>query len=165
MKLLLALLVSLIGFSCNYHSYYIVRHAEKEAAGPNMTSDVPLSAEGKERAQKLLTLMEGKKITAIYSTNTIRTRTTVQPVADYYKLPVTVYGPRPDSVFIAGLKKQKSNVLVVAHSNTVDDIVNALIGENKLKDLDDTEYNRLFIIRSNGKKASFTEEKIYPDRN
>jgi broad specificity phosphatase PhoE len=165
MKLLLALLVSLIGFSCNYHSYYIVRHAEKEAAGPNMTSDVPLSAEGKERAQKLLALMVGKKLTGIYSTNTIRTKSTVQPVADYFKLPVTIYGPRPDSAFITGLKKQKTNVLVVGHSNTVDDIVNGLMGGNKLKDLDDTEYNRLFIIRTNGKKTSFKEENIFPGKN
>jgi broad specificity phosphatase PhoE len=165
MKLLLALLVSLIGFSCNYHSYYIVRHAEKEAAGPNMSSDVPLSAEGKERAQKLLTLMAGKKLAVIYSTSTIRTRSTAQPTADHFQLPVTVYGPRPDSAFITALKKQKANVLVVGHSNTVDDIVNGLMGENKLGDLPDSEYNRLFIIKTNGKKTSFTEKKIYPDRN
>jgi 2,3-bisphosphoglycerate-dependent phosphoglycerate mutase len=165
MKLLLALLVSLLGFSCNYHSYYIVRHAEKEAAGPNMSSDVPLTVEGKERAQKLLGLMAGKKLEAVYSTNTIRTKSTVQPTADHFQLPVTVYGPRPDSAFISALKKQRENVLVVGHSNTVDDLVNGLIGENKLGDLADSEYNRMFIIRTNGKKTSFTEKKIYPDRN
>jgi 2,3-bisphosphoglycerate-dependent phosphoglycerate mutase len=165
MKILLALLVSLIGFSCNYHSYYIVRHAEKEAAGPNMSGDVPLTPEGKERAQKLLTLMEGKKLVAVYSTNTIRTRSTVQPTADDFHLPVRVYGPRPDSTFIAELRKYKANVLVVGHSNTVDDIVNALTGENKLKDLEDSEYNRLFVVRMRGKKVFFEERKIYPDRN
>ena len=124
MKILLALLVSLIGFSCNYHSYYIVRHAEKEAAGPNMMSaDVPLNPAGKERSQQLLALMQGKKLAAVYSTNTIRTKSTVQPTADYFHLPLKIYGPRPDSAFIAELKKYNSNVLVVGHSNTVDDIV------------------------------------------
>ena len=165
MKLLLALLVSLICFSCNYHSYYIVRHAEKEAASPNMMSgDVPLTSEGKERAQKLVALMDGRKLAAVYSTNTIRTKSTVQPTADYFHLPVTIYGPRPDSAFISGLKKQRGNVLVVGHSNTVDDIVNALTGENKLKDLDDAEYNRLFIVRIRGNKVSYSESKIYPDK-
>jgi 2,3-bisphosphoglycerate-dependent phosphoglycerate mutase len=165
MKILLALLVSLIGFSCNYHSYYIVRHAEKEAAGANMTGDVPLTTEGKDRAKKLLGLMEGRKLEAVYSTNTIRTKSTVQPTADYFHLPVTVYGPRPDSAFIAELKKYKGNVLVVGHSNTVDDIVNALTGENKVKDLDDNEYNRLFVVRMRGKKVFFEEGKIYKDKN
>ena len=165
MKLLLAFLVSLICFSCNYHSYYIVRHAEKEAAGPNMTSDVPLTSEGKDRALKLRDLMVDRKLAAVYSTNTIRTKSTVQPTADYFHLPVTTYGPRPDSTFISGLKKQKANVLVVGHSNTVDDIVNALTGENKLKDLDDTEYNRLFIVRIKGNKVFYSESKIYPGKN
>jgi len=165
MKILLAILVALIGVSCNYHSYYIVRHAEKEAAGPNMMSgDVPLTAEGKERAQKIWALMQGKKLIAVYSTNTIRTKSTVQPTADYFHLPVRTYGPRPDSAFIAELKRYKANVLVVGHSNTVDDIVNALTGENKLKDLDDSEYNRLFIVTMRGKKVFFEEKKIYPDK-
>jgi len=164
MKILLALLVSLIGFSCNYHSYYIVRHAEKEAAGPNMSTDVPLTSEGKERAQKILALMQGEKLGAVYSTNTIRTRSTVQPTADYFHLLVKIYGPRPDSAFIAELKKYKANVLVVGHSNTVDDIVNGLTGENKLKDLDDSEYNRLFVVRMRGKKVFFEERKIFADK-
>lgn len=160
MKILLAFLVSLIGFSCNYHSYYIVRHAEKEAAGPNMSSDVPLTTQGKDRAQKLMLRMQDKKLAAVYSTNTIRTKSTAQPAADYFHLPIKVYGPRPDSSFIAELRKYKGNVLVVGHSNTVDDIVNALTGENKLKDLDDSEYNKLFVVRMRGKKVSFEERRI-----
>src|SRR5690348_12913878 len=160
MKILLALLVSLIGFSCNYHSYYIVRHAEKEAAGPNMSSDVPLSSAGKDRAQQLEMMMRDKKLAAVYSTNTIRTRSTAQPTADYFHLPIKVYGPRPDSAFIAELKQYKTNVLVVGHSNTVDDIVNALTGENKLKDLDDAVYNKLFVVKMRGKKVLFEEKEI-----
>ncbi len=165
MKILLALLVSLIAFSCNYHSYYIVRHAEKEAAGANMSGDVSLTTEGKDRAQKVLGLMQGKKLEAVYSTNTIRTKSTVEPTADYFHLPIKVYGPRPDSAFIAELKKYKGNVLVVGHSTTVDDIVNALTGENKLKDLDDSQYNRLFVVTMRGKKVSYKERKIIPGLN
>ena len=163
MKILLALLVALIGFSCQYHSYYIVRHAEKEAAGSNMSSDVPLSAEGRERSHKLWALMSGKDLIAVYSTNTIRTKSTVQTIADYYNLPVKIYGPRPDSAFFAKLKKWKShNVLIVGHSNTVDDIVNGLLGKNKLKDLDDSEYNHLFIVRMRKNKSFLIKQEIIP---
>ena len=108
--------------------------------------------------------MQGQKLAAVYSTNTIRTKSTVQPTADYFHLLVKIYGPRPDSAFIAELKKYKANVLVVGHSNTVDDIVNGLTGENKLKDLDDSEYNRLFVVRMRGKKVFFEERKIFADK-
>src|SRR5512138_3642672 len=104
-----------------------------------MPGDVPLTHDGKERAQKLWELMQVKKLVAVYSTNTIRTKSTVERTADYFHLPIKIYGPRPDSAFIAELRKYKANVLIVGHSNTVDDIVNALTGENKLKDLDDSE--------------------------
>ncbi|MEI9810435.1 MAG: hypothetical protein WDO16_22605 [Bacteroidota bacterium] len=37
----------ILAFSSCGHSYYIVRHAEKAMAEPNMSSDVPLTDEGK----------------------------------------------------------------------------------------------------------------------
>src|SRR4029079_2773114 len=104
--------------------------------------------------------MQDKKLAAVYSTNTIRTRSTAQPTADYFHLPVKAYGPRPDSAFIAELRMYKTNVLIVGHSNTVDDIVNALTGQNKLKDLDDAEYNKLFVVKMRGKKVFFEERRI-----
>ena len=52
MKLLLLLFAVAICASCS-NTYYIVRHAEKATAAPNMTTDVPLSAEGKTRAEAL----------------------------------------------------------------------------------------------------------------
>ena len=43
--------------SCG-NTYYIVRHAEKAAQGPNMTSDVPLTEEGKARAEDLKNILK-----------------------------------------------------------------------------------------------------------
>ena len=154
MKLFIAI-ICVFCVSCS-HSYYIVRHAEKETAGSNMSSDVQLTAAGKQWAQELKEILKKKKIKAVYSTNTIRTKSTAQPTADHFGLSVQVYGPRPDSAFFAILRSKKMNTLIVGHSNTVDDIVNGLCGEKKVAgDLDDSEYNKLFIVRFKGRKIYF----------
>ena len=149
--------------SCS-HTYYVVRHAERATAAPNMSSDVPLSDEGKQRAENLKNLLHTKKVSEIFSTNTLRTRSTVQPTADYFQLKTQLYGPRPDSAFIQSLKTKKKNVLVVGHSNTVDDIVNMLCGNQQVPgDLAETEYDNLFIVTKKGKKWTITRKKYgYP---
>jgi broad specificity phosphatase PhoE len=142
--------------SCS-QTYYIVRHAEKAVAGANMSTDVPLSDKGKERAEALKELLEKKKIAFVFSTNTIRTKTTAQPTTDYFGLKTGIYGPIPDSIFISKLKSLKKNVLVVGHSNTVDDIVNMLCNEKKVPgDLKDSEYDNLFIVKKKGGHYTFS---------
>ena len=153
--------IFLIFSSCS-HTYYVVRHAEKAAQEANMSSDVPLTEEGKKRAEELKEILKNKKIGLVYSTNTIRTKSTAQPTADYFHLPIEIYGPRPDSAFIASIKSKKKNMLIVGHSNTVDDIVNMLCGKKEVPDdLPDTEYNKLFVIKIKGKKISFKESHIF----
>ncbi len=51
-----------------------------------MSSDVPLSDKGKERAEALKEVLKNKKIAYVFSTNTIRTKSTAQPTADYFGL-------------------------------------------------------------------------------
>jgi phosphohistidine phosphatase SixA len=139
----------------------VVRHAEKAAQAANMSSDVPLSTVGKQRAERLGGLLHNKKIGLIYSTNTIRTRTTAEPTANHFLLSINTYGPKPDSAFIKLLKAQKKNTLVVGHSNTIDDIVNMLCGETKVAgDLDETIYDNLYVIKRKGKKFTFRNDKF-----
>lgn len=125
-----------------------------------MTSDVPLSPAGGQRAEALKEVLRDKKIGYVYSTNTIRTRSTAQPLADLSGLPVRVYGPRPDSAFIQTLKDLDKNTLVVGHSNTVDDIVNMLCGYKAVPgDLNENQYDHLFIVRRKGSRFAFTLKK------
>jgi phosphohistidine phosphatase SixA len=145
--------------SCS-HSYYIVRHAEKATQEANMSSDVPLTPAGEQRARAISEILHNKKIAYVFSTNTIRTKSTAKPTADYFHLTTEIYGPRPDSAFIRLLRSKKKNTLVVGHSNTVDDIVNMLCGEKKLGDLPDSEYSKMFIVKMKGKKAYFSEATI-----
>ena len=146
--------------SCSPVKYFIVRHAEKATQGTNMSSDVPLSDKGKQRAVALKELLKRENIGYVYSTNTNRTRTTAAPVAEYFSLPVQIYDPMPKDSFIIQLKSLKKNTLIVGHSNTVDDIVNKLCGEVKVtKDLPDSVYNNLYIITRKGSKMIFANKK------
>ena len=160
-KCLLILTASFLLTACS-QTYYVVRHAEKETATGSMNStDVPLTDLGRRRAEALKETLSNKKIKHIYSTNTIRTKSTAKPTAEYFQLSIQEYGPRPDSVFIQTLKKQKGNTLIVGHSNTVDDIVNLLMGTKTIvKDLEDSEYDHLFIVKRKGKKVRFEDSKI-----
>lgn len=149
-KLAALFVVTLFLTSCT-QTYYIVRHAEKAvpSMGPTMSTpdDPPLSEVGFKRAEALREALKDKGINNIFSTDTKRTRSTAEPFRAFTGLAIQAYGPRIDSIFISRLKSTKGNTLVVGHSNTVDDIVNGLMGENKLTDLEDSEYDNIFIIR------------------
>lgn len=160
--ILFFLLLPIASFS---QTFYIVRHAEKEMQSSNnpamMTNDPPLTAAGKQRAIALKEILKNKEIGYIFSTNTIRTRSTAQPTADHFHLQIETYGPAPDSFFIAKLKSLKKNVLIVGHSNTVDDIVNMLCGKKEVAgDLPDSEYSKLFIVTIQKQKIFFKERSI-----
>lgn len=149
------LLVACLLQACSATSYYIVRHAEKETQTANMSSDVPLSAAGKERAEALKSQLQDKKIKHIYSTNTLRTKSTAQPLSEAIGVSIQTYDHR-DTSFVSKVKTlPKGNVLIVGHSNTVDDLVNRFYPKAQLKDLPETQYGDLFIINRKGKKYSF----------
>jgi broad specificity phosphatase PhoE len=144
--------------SCS-NTYYIVRHAEKEAQAQNMTSDVELTIDGRARAESLKSILSDKKITTIFSTNFKRTKSTARPLSEATGIAITDYDSR-DSGFIDKLKNLKKNVLVVGHSNTVDDILNGLIGEARLTDLADTRYGDLFIVTRKGNKFYLEQSRF-----
>ena len=162
--IVLLLICSALITGCT-QKYFIVRHAEKAQASATMTmntpNDPPLTDLGTIRANALADRLSKEKIRKIFSTNTIRTQSTAQPVALLFNQTISTY-TEPDSTFIALLKGLHKNVLVVGHSNTVDDLVNGLTGRKLLSDLPDKAYDNLFIVRRKGKKISFLQEKFGP---
>lgn len=160
---LLSVLISVLLLSCKTATiYYIVRHAEKEAgttmmSTTTMTSDVPLSAQGTKRAEALKNELRNKEISAVYSTNTIRTKSTATPLSEAIGIPIQVYDHK-DTAFMTAIRRSKGNMLIVGHSNTVDDIVNMLAGKKMLNDLPDSEYGDLFILRKKGNKTTFNRK-------
>lgn len=148
----IALIASFV--SCKTTTYFVVRHAEKETTN-TMTSDVPLSGAGKQRADALREMLRSENIRHIYSTNYIRTKSTAQPLADAIHVPAEVYDPR-DTTFIPRIKSMNGNILIVGHSNTVDDLVNQLMGKKQMAgDLPDSEYGDLFVIKKKGNHYTF----------
>lgn len=139
-----------------------MRHAEKTVADGNamMSNDPPLTEAGNQRAETLREVLKTKKIGYVFSTNTIRTKSTAEPVRAYFNLETETYPPSPDTVFINRVRSLKKNALIVGHSNTVDDIINKLCGSIKIPgDLADTEYDNLFVVKKKGRKISFENKK------
>jgi len=144
--------------SCKTTTYYVVRHAEK--AEGNMSSDVPLSAAGEQRAVALKDMLQNKNIGTIFATNYQRTKGTAQPLATAVGRTIQVYDPR-DSTFVSravntGNQDKDGNMLIVGHSNTVDDIVNKLMGRTVVPgDLPESQYGDLFVIHQKGRKFTY----------
>ncbi len=156
------LLIAVIFFCSCSNTYYIVRHAEKETQVTNtsmMSTDVPLSEAGKERAIALLDTLQNKNIRSIFSTNTIRTTSTAKPLSDATGIQIQIYD-HTDPSFIDRLRAIKKNVLMVGHSNTVDDIVNKLTGVNHLQDLPDAAYGDLFVVERRNNNYTFRRERF-----
>lgn len=148
MRITYLLLPALFILTACSHSYYIVRHAEKAGPGNSatmMNDDPPLTKAGEQRAEALKDSLKDKRIHYIFSTNTIRTKSTAEPLRAYLGLETVIYA-KPDSGFIARLKKIKKNTLIVGHSNTVDDLINGLLGKQTLTDLKDSEYDNVFEV-------------------
>lgn len=142
------------------NTIYIVRHGEKTVAAANMSSDVELSEAGNERALALKQELKGKNISYIFSTNYKRTTGTAKPLDEYLlSVQTQLYSPHKDSTagFIQRLKSlKKGNILVVGHSNTIDDIANMLTGSTVVPgDLKDTDYDNLYEIKRKGSRYIF----------
>ena len=150
----------LILSSCTY-KVYVVRHAEKSTSPPD---NPVLSDAGTARALSLRETLRNKKIRYIYSTNTTRTQNTAAPLGEVLHIKTVTYPARPDSNFIKTLKSNAANQLVVGHSNTIDDVVNMLVGSKAIpEDLLDAAYDNLYIVKmpKSGKGNGRLESRKY----
>jgi phosphohistidine phosphatase SixA len=144
--------------SCSY-TIYISRHAEKEISE---NKDPSLTKEGKERAEKLSLYLKDKKLKLIFSTNTIRTKKTAEPTAQIFNSTISIYDAKKPDLLCFEIKELRKNTLIIGHSNTIKDIVNTLNGKPFVdKDLEDNEYNKLFIIKRSAFKKPQTKVFIY----
>lgn len=163
----LSITACLLQACASSNTYYVVRHAEKApvpaGASRMMASDPPLSAEGQDRAIALRDLLQHKNVFFIFSTDYQRTKNTAQPLSDATQVPIVLYSARMDSMdaFISRLKTiRKGNVLVVGHSNTIDDIANKLTGKTVMPgDLPETDYSNLLIIHRKGNRYHFSRAR------
>jgi broad specificity phosphatase PhoE len=126
---------------------YLVRHAEKSTLDTN-NKDPLLTKDGQERAAALALLLKDISLAAVYSTDYQRTKRTVEPSAAQQKIAVKIYDPRQLKTFAHGILSdyKGKNVLVVGHSNTVLETIEALGGTRPIPRITDQEYDYLFLV-------------------
>ncbi len=137
-------------------TFILVRHAEKISDG---SKNPDLTDEGKKRSQNLVSILKQTSIQAIYSTDFIRTRETVSPLAKSKSLEIKGYEAFKTEVINKILKDNEGGtVLICGHSNNIPWIANYLVGAEKFKNFEDNEYSNILIVTvaERGKVASVT---------
>ncbi|GAB3825536.1 histidine phosphatase family protein [Hymenobacter jeollabukensis] len=131
---------------------YLVRHAEKgPLADPQKPAEQPLSAAGALRAQALRDVLRKEPIVAIYSTDTKRTRDTAAPLAEARKISPESYVADPPGLAALATRIRQVTpagkaALVVGHSNTVLETIEALGAPRPIKAIGDDEFSYLFVV-------------------
>ncbi|GJM30579.1 MAG: phosphoglycerate mutase [Cyclobacteriaceae bacterium] len=126
---------------------YISRHAEKL----NYTSDTPLSPVGEVRALELAHVLKDEGIDAVFVTQFLRTQQTGQPTATESGVNVIQYDAGISQEVVDAILANHigQQVLVIGHSNTVDDIAIGL-GAPGVPELDELQFDRLFVVHRFG---------------
>lgn len=125
-------------------TFILVRHAEKMDDG---TKDPDLSEAGELRARRLAEHLRATDITAVYSTPYQRTRNTVNAIAEEHNISVQEYEPFDPETLTRMLQAHPGGIILISgHSNTTPNLVNALIGEERFEQLDESDYENLFIV-------------------
>lgn len=150
---LLVLCIAILSLNCTSQekstseitTYYFIRHAEKDRSDPS-EQDPHLNEKGYKRAQHWNTILEHITFDAVYTTDYYRTKETGQPIADKNNVAITSYTTENyfDDVFKSATKGK--TVLIVGHSNTTPEFVNAVLGDKKYEHIDDANNGNLYII-------------------
>lgn len=121
-------------------TYLIVRHADRDGDQDRLT------AAGHTRAQALCELGTLLNVTALYSTDFERTRSTAQPLAKARGLNLELYD-QPSAEWIASMRQANSGgvVLIVGHSNTIGLIASQLAGV-PVPEIGHGEYDHLYVV-------------------
>lgn len=121
---------------------FLVRHAEKEK-----TADDPaLTAAGRARAEELARVLADSGVRAVYSTDFARTRDTAAPMSARIGAEIRIYDWAKLDELAAELSQPGARSLVVGHSDTTPELVEALGGDRGEPIDEPNEYDRLYIV-------------------
>ncbi|MDZ7897096.1 MAG: phosphoglycerate mutase family protein [Arcicella sp.] len=128
-------------------TFYLVRHAEKVTSDPS-NKDPLLTENGQKRALFLVKKLKNKKLSAIYSTDFQRTKLTAKPIADKQKLEVQLYNPKQVKSWASTLLQENKGgkILIVGHSNTVLETIEALGGKRPFAEIMEQDYDYFFTV-------------------
>lgn len=83
---------------------------------------------------------------AVYSTNYHRTKETGLPTAIKNNLELTQYNENSIEVSNFLEETKGKTVLIVGHRNTIPEFVNAILGQDKYQEIEDSNNGNLYII-------------------
>lgn len=146
------LVVVFVLLFCSFNSYaqevttyYLVRHAEKDRSDKT-NSNPELTEQGKQRAANWSSVFGDVAFDAVYSTNYLRTIATAKPTATAQGLEIQFYNPR--ELYSKDFQQETlgKTVLIVGHSNTTPQFVNAILGIDRYADIQDNNNANLYIV-------------------
>jgi 2,3-bisphosphoglycerate-dependent phosphoglycerate mutase len=144
----LALFAVILAMSIRTHAattIILVRHAEKAVS---TSADMALSEAGAARAKELARVLSGAGVSAIYTTQYLRTKQTVAPLAEAMKVtPKALETGKtyPAEVVRDVLANHKGEtVLVAGHSNTTVDVLREL-GMKDPPFIEEPHFDNLFV--------------------
>ncbi|WP_162795915.1 SixA phosphatase family protein [Pedobacter nanyangensis] len=165
MKKLIFAFVLLFGLQQMAHAQktlkvWIVRHAEKDTSDPK-DKDPELSDAGAQRAEALKKVLKSQRLDTIYSTDYKRTKLTGFPLADITGISIQTYDPAKGAQLVKSLKANAAGkkILIVGHSNTVLELIEAFGAKRPVPSIADDEYDYLFSLTIKGDKAEVKTEK------
>ncbi len=122
----------------------VVRHMEKAVGGGD---DPALSDIGTARAERVATVLAATGVDAVFATQYRRTVETATPLAQRLSLPLHVYeaGNTPSLIDSLNDRHRGETAVVVGHSNTVPEIVEALSGED-IGPIAEDRYGDVFVV-------------------
>lgn len=138
----------------------LVRHAEKDVSPTADKGDPALTAEGRERALRLMNAVKRYKPHEIFSTDFKRTRETVVPIAAKRKKQIQIYdATKPADLIAKIMASDTDHYLIVGHSNTIPRLVNLLAKKEVFRDLLDAEHSVIYVVRM--KNGVLTKIEIF----
>jgi broad specificity phosphatase PhoE len=145
--LLLFLTVNLLAQAEKPTRIYLVRHAEKITSNPK-DHDPLLTDSGTKRATALFKKLKQIPLNAIYSTDYRRTQNTAMPTAEKRGKEIKLYNATDLNTAAATILKENKGkqALVVGHSNTVLEMIEALGGQRPIPSIKDQDYDYLFLL-------------------
>ncbi|HLB01460.1 MAG TPA: histidine phosphatase family protein [Bacteroidota bacterium] len=125
----------------------IVRHAEKDASGPNPR----LTEAGRKRAARLARILADEPVSLLVSSDRARTTETLEPLAARTGLPLTIVpvgsGRDEHAKNLADtIRAHPGGTIVVSNHSDVIPLLLRELGVTGTISIPDTEYGKLFII-------------------
>jgi len=123
---------------------FVVRHAEKATDA----TDTPLSDKGWSRAECLAQTLKDAHVTAVLTTQYVRTKQTAQPLARQSHAHEESFDAKAFQQITTAAREaaKNGNVLIVGHSNTLPQLM-AAFGTPAVT-IPDSSYDQLFIFRA-----------------